>query len=186
MIIQLTGLSGAGKTTLATGAKSFLEKHALTAEVIDGDVYRKTICKDLGFTREDRMENIRRLGKVAWSFKDRVDIILIAAINPFEEIRNELKEKYSAKTVWIKCDIDVLIERDPKNLYKRALLHDDHPDKIFNLTGVNDRYEIPAAPDLVIETSRESPAQSIQTLYEFILYSRAFPNKKDPDGNVEV
>lgn len=174
MIIQLTGLSGAGKTTLAAGAKSLLKKHDLAVEVIDGDVYRKTLCKDLGFSREDRMENIRRLGKVAWSFKDQVDIILIAAINPFEEIRNELKEKYSAKTVWIKCDLAVLIERDPMQLYKRALLHDDHPDKIFNLTGVNDTYEIPAAPDLVIDTSRETPAQSVQKLYEFLLRS----NKK--------
>jgi adenylylsulfate kinase len=180
MIIQLTGLSGAGKTTLAAGAKSLLEKHALTTEIIDGDVYRKTLCKDLGFTREDRIENIRRLGNVAWSFKDRVDIILIAAINPFEEIRNELKEKYSAKTAWIKCEMDVLFNRDPKQLYRRALLHDGHPDKIFNLTGVNDTYEIPAAPDLVIDTSSETPVQSVQKLYEFILHFKVGANKKGP------
>jgi adenylylsulfate kinase len=172
MIIQLTGLSGAGKTTLTTGAKSLLEKHFLTAEIIDGDVYRKTLCKDLGFTREDRIENIRRLGKVAWSISNRVDIILIAAINPFEEIRHELTEKYNAKTAWIKCEMDVLIERDPKQLYKRALLHDDHPDKIFNLTGVNDTYEIPTAPDLVIDTSTERPAQSVQKLFEYLLQAR--------------
>jgi len=173
MIIQLTGLSGAGKTTLATGAKSLLEKQALTVEIIDGDIYRKTLCKDLGFTKEDRMENIRRLGKLAWSLKNQADIVLIAAINPFEEIRNELKELYSAKTVWIKCDLAVLIKRDPKELYKRALLHDDHPDKLFNLTGVNDTYEVPSAPDLVIDTSREAPAQSIQKLYEFLrLYNK--------------
>ena len=172
MIVQLTGLSGAGKTTLAAGVTSMLEKHTITTEIIDGDAYRKTLCKDLGFTKEDRMENIRRLGKVALSFKDQVDIILIAAINPFEEIRNELKEKFNTKTVWIKCDINVLIKRDTKELYKRALLHDDHPDKIFNLTGVNDTYEIPAAPDLVIDTSRETPAQSVQKLYEFLLLSR--------------
>jgi adenylyl-sulfate kinase len=180
MIIQLTGLSGAGKTTLATGAKSLLGKHALTVDVVDGDVYRKTLCKDLGFTREDRMENIRRLGKFAWSFKDQVDIILIAAINPIEEIRNELKEMYSVKTVWIKCDMEVLIKRDPKNLYKRALLNDEHPEKIFNLTGVNDIYEIPAAPDLVIDTSCEPPAKSVQKLYEFLLLSRTGANKKGP------
>ncbi len=105
MIIQLTGLSGAGKTTLATGAKSLLEKHDLTIEIIDGDVYRKTLCRDLGFSGEDRIENIRRLGKAAWAFKDRADIILIAAINPFEAFRNELKEMYGVKTAWIKCDM---------------------------------------------------------------------------------
>ncbi len=169
MIIQLTGLSGAGKTTLATGAKSLLEKHNLAIAIIDGDVYRKTLCKDLGFSQEDRIENIRRLGKAAWTFKDRADIILIAAINPFEVIRKELKEMYGAKTVWIKCDMAVLIKRDPKELYKRALLRDDHPDKIYNLTGVNDIYENPTEPDLVIDTSIETPARSIQQLYEFIL-----------------
>jgi adenylyl-sulfate kinase len=172
MIVQLTGLSGAGKTTLAAGVTSLLEKQVVSTEIIDGDAYRRTLCKDLGFTKEDRMENIRRLGKVALSFKDRVDIILIAAINPFEEIRNELKEKLNAKTVWIKCDINVLIKRDTKELYKLALLHDDHPDKIFNLTGVNDTYEIPVAPDLIIDTSRETLAQSVQKLYEFLLLSR--------------
>src|SRR5688572_17276822 len=138
MIIQLTGLSGAGKTTLVEGVKSLLEKQSLNAVIIDGDAYRKTLCKDLGFSKEDRMENVRRLGKAAWSFKDQADIIMIAAINPFEAIRNELTNKYGAKTVWIKCDLPVLIKRDTKGLYRRALLHDDHRDKIFNLTGVND------------------------------------------------
>lgn len=173
MIIQLTGLSGAGKTTLVEGVKSLLEKHSFRIEIIDGDAYRKTLCKDLGFSKEDRMENIRRLGKAAWSFKDKADFILIAAINPFEVIRNELKEKYATKTVWIKCDIPVLIKRDTKGLYKRALLHDDHPDKIFNLTGVNDTYEIPAEPDLVIDTSNEPAGQSVHKFYEFLLCSRA-------------
>ena len=173
MIIQLTGLSGAGKTTLVEGVKSLLEKQLFNTVIIDGDAYRKTICKDLGFSKEDRMENIRRLGKAAWSYKEEADIIMIAAINPFEEIRNELREKYGTKTVWIKCDLPVLIERDTKGLYRRALLHDDHPEKIFNLTGVNDTYEIPATPDLVIDTSRETAAQSVQKFYEFLLNSRA-------------
>jgi len=178
MIIQLTGLSGAGKTTLAEGAKSLLEKQSLKVEIIDGDVYRKTLCKDLGFSMEDRMENIRRLGQAAFSFKDQADIIVIAAINPFEAIRNELKEKYGAKTVWIKCNIPVLIERDTKGLYKRAMLHDDHPDKIFNLTGVNDIYEIPPEPDLIIDTSRETAAQSVQKFQEFLLFSRRTKNSR--------
>ena len=173
MIIQLTGLSGAGKTTLANGVKSMLEKHALKIEIIDGDAYRKTLCKDLGFSKEDRMENIRRLGKAAWSFKELADIIIIAAINPFSAIRNELTKKYGTKTVFIKCDIPVLIKRDTKELYRRALLPDDHPDKIFNLTGMNDTYEIPADPDLVIDTSRETTRQSVQKFYEFLLFSRA-------------
>jgi adenylylsulfate kinase len=172
MIIQLTGLSGAGKTTLAEGVKHLLEKNSIKAVIIDGDVYRKTLCKDLGFSKEDRMENIRRLGKAASTFKAQADIIMIAAINPFEETRNELKEKYGAKTVWVKCNIPVLIERDTKGLYRRALLNDNHPDKVFNLTGVNDTYEMPSSPDLVIDTSIEPAAQSVQKLYEFLIFSR--------------
>ncbi|OQP45725.1 adenylyl-sulfate kinase [Niastella populi] len=168
-IIQLTGLSGAGKTTLAQGVKHLLEKDALKVVIIDGDVYRKTLCKDLGFSKEDRMENIRRLGAAAFSFKDQADIIMIAAINPFEETRNELKEKYDTRTVWVKCNMPVLIERDTKGLYKRALLHDKHPDKLFNLTGINDIYEIPVSPDLVIDTSTATPGQCIRQLYEFLI-----------------
>jgi adenylylsulfate kinase-like enzyme len=98
---------------------------------------------------------------------------MIAAINPFEETRNELKENYATKTVWIKCDIPVLINRDTKGLYKRALLHDNHPDKLFNLTGVNDTYEPPLSPDLVIDTSIETATQSIQAFYDFLIFSSA-------------
>ncbi|MBV7528530.1 adenylyl-sulfate kinase [Chitinophaga sp. sic0106] len=173
MIIQLTGLSGAGKSTLAEGVKTLLENHSLKVAIIDGDVYRKTLCKDLGFSKEDRMENIRRLGKAAWELKAAADIILIAAINPFEAIRKELKDNYDAKTVWIKCDIPVLTTRDTKGLYKRALLNDDHPDKVFNLTGINDTYEPPVSPDLVIDTSTEVVEQSIQNFFEFLIFSRA-------------
>jgi adenylylsulfate kinase len=169
LLIQLTGLSGAGKTTLAQNIKRLLKAQQLSTEIIDGDSYRKTLCKDLGFSKEDRCENIRRLGKVAHSFIGSKDIAIIAAINPFEQIRNELKEKYAAKTVWIKCDMSVLFERDTKGLYKRAALPDDHPDKIFNLTGVNDLYEEPSLPDLVVNTGNETIEQSTQKIYQFIV-----------------
>ncbi|SHL87411.1 adenylylsulfate kinase [Chitinophaga jiangningensis] len=173
MIIQLTGLSGAGKSTLAEGVKTLLQQHSLKVVIIDGDVYRKTLCKDLGFSKEDRMENIRRLGAAAWELKEEADIVLIAAINPFEVIRSELKARYNAKIVWIKCDIPVLTYRDTKGLYKRALLDDNHPDKLFNLTGINDTYDLPFAPDLVIDTSVETAEKSIQKLYEFLIISSA-------------
>ena len=171
-MIQLTGLSGAGKTTLAEKVKQLLEAKELKTEIIDGDVYRKTICKDLGFSKDDRCENIRRLGKAAHSFTGMTDVVIIAAINPFEEIRKELKEKYSAKTVWIKCDLPVLLARDTKGLYKRAALPDDHPEKIFNLTGVNDVYEEPLSADLVIDTGNETIERSSQKLYDFVFKHR--------------
>jgi adenylylsulfate kinase len=168
MIIQFTGLSGAGKTTLAKLVQLLSgTQHAV--EIIDGDEYRNTICKDLGFSREDRCENIRRLGKVAKQFSDNNFIAIIAAINPYQEIRAELEKNYGAKTVWIRCSIDILKERDTKGLYKRAALPASHPQKITNLTGVNDVYELPVMPHLQIDTGSEEEAESAEKLYRFIL-----------------
>jgi adenylylsulfate kinase len=168
MVIQLTGLSGAGKTTLANKVKLLLEQEQLLAEIIDGDVYRNTLCKDLGFSKKDRCENIRRLGKVAQEFSAAGAIAIIAAINPFEAVRNELAENYAAKTIWVKCAVEVLTQRDTKGLYKRAALPDEHPDKIHNLTGVNDVYEAPALPHFVIDTAGETPDISAGKMFRFI------------------
>lgn len=172
LIIQLTGLSGAGKTTISNYVKNKLGEQGLKVEIIDGDTYRKTLCADLGFSHEDRCENIRRLAKAALSFSDSRDLAIIAAINPFEEIREELKTSYGVKTVWINCKVDVLIERDTKGLYKRALLPENHPDKLHNLTGINDNYDQPQKCDLIINTHTETTEASGDKLCEFILLQR--------------
>lgn len=169
LIIQLTGLPGSGKSTLAEKVKPLVEAQSLATAIIDGDAYRKTLCKDLGFSKEDRSENIRRLGKAAFEMSGIVDVAIIAAINPFESIRSELKDTYGAKTVWLKCDLEILKQRDPKGLYKRALLNDDHPEKIFNLTGVDDPYEIPSSPELIIDTGLEVVDDSVRQLFDFIV-----------------
>ena len=169
LIIQLTGLSGSGKTTLSTYVKQKLGEQHLRVEIIDGDTYRKTLCSDLGFSKEDRCENIRRLGRAALAFTGSREVAIIAAINPFEEVRRELKENYGVKTVWINCAIDVLIERDTKGLYKRALLPENHPDKLSNLTGVNDDYDLPLTCDLVINTHEQTSEQSGDLLCGFIM-----------------
>lgn len=149
--------------------KSLFGSQSLQIEVIDGDEYRKTLCSDLGFSSEDRVENIRRLGKLAAELLNDQRLPIISAINPFEIPRTELKNSYGAKIVWIKCSIDKLVQRDTKGLYKRALLPDGHPDKLHNLTGINDAYELPASADLIIDTSVESIDQSAERLYQFIL-----------------
>ncbi|WP_295794207.1 adenylyl-sulfate kinase [Mucilaginibacter sp.] len=171
LIIQLTGLSGAGKTTLSQYVKQKLGKEDLSVEIIDGDAYRKTLCADLGFSKADRCENIRRLGQAAFVLTGSRDVVIIAAINPFEEIRHELKEKYGVKTVWINCSIDVLVERDTKGLYKRALLPENHPEKLNNLTGVNDDYDLPSTCDLIINTHEQTSGQSGDMLCDFITRS---------------
>lgn len=170
LLIQLTGLSGSGKTTISTMVKDALARKGVIIEVIDGDEYRKNLCKGLGFSYEDRVENLRRLGVVAkLLFKHNV-ISIISAINPYESVRQELSN-YSprVKTVWVNCDMDTLIKRDVKGLYRKAMLPDGNPDKVYHFTGISDLYEIPQNPDLVIYTNLEPPQESANRLVEFII-----------------
>lgn len=170
LFIQLTGLSGSGKSTIANGVKALLQHKGYPVEVIDGDVYRKRLCPDLGFSREDRYENIRRLGFVSNRFAENGVIAILAAINPYEAIRQELAAYGPhVKTVWIQCDLNTLIRRDTKQLYQRAFLPEGHPDKLNNLTGVNDPFEIPEMPHLVIDTAGEPASASIGMLFHYIL-----------------
>jgi len=168
VLIQLTGLSGAGKTTLANKIGEELNKTGLRTVIIDGDVYRKTLCKDLGYSYTDRIENIRRLGKAGYNHVLKGDIVIISAINPFEKIRRELQSLYGAKTIWIDCELEVLKKRDTKGLYKRAMLPVGHPEKLANLTGVNDRFEEPLYADLRINTDKESIENSVIRMINYI------------------
>ncbi|HKC68560.1 MAG TPA: adenylyl-sulfate kinase [Bacteroidia bacterium] len=170
MIIQFCGMSGAGKTTLAEHTKKNLAALSILVEIIDADDYRKHIIKDLGFSRADRSENIRRLAFIAGKFSNHNIIPIICAINPYDDIRQEVKSKYAnVKTVFINCEIKELIKRDTKGLYKKAFLPEGHKDKIHNLTGVNDPFEIPNNPDLIIETDKETIESSVNKLTTFIL-----------------
>lgn len=169
MIIQLCGLSGSGKTTLAFNTKDLLRASKFPIEVIDGDEYRKELCADLGFSRADRNQNIRRLAFVSGKLSQFGVLSIICAINPYEAIREEVKNKYDGvKTVFVNCDLTTLINRDTKGMYKRALLPDDDPEKISNLTGVNAPFEYPSNPDLIINTHLESVEDSVSKLYNFI------------------
>ncbi|MGM9478965.1 adenylyl-sulfate kinase [Pedobacter sp. GSP4] len=175
LLLQITGLSGAGKTTLSEMVSFRLKEMGLSCIVIDGDVYRKTLCSDLGFSKADRLENIRRLGKLAHQHVQQGTIALIAAINPFEAARRELKELYNAQTVWVDCPLDTLKERDTKGLYRKAFLPEHHPDKLHNLSGVNDSYEKPLKADLYIGTHLLSPEDAAQKLFNFIAAQLAKP-----------
>jgi len=170
MILLFCGLSGAGKTTLAGRVKNKLAEAEIPVEIIDADEYRQRLFKDLSYSREDRYENIRRLGFIADKFSSHHIITIVSAINPYEEIRKELAETYTnVKIVHLDCNINVLIKRDTKGLYKKAMLPDEHPDKISNLTGVNDPFETPACPDLYINTSESTVRQSTNEIYSFIM-----------------
>ena len=169
MVILLCGLSGAGKTTLANSVKYKLDESGTNTEIIDGDEYRKMLFKELSYSKNDRFENIRRLGFIASKFSARGIVTIISAINPYAEIRNELKETYpNVKTVFVDCSVEKLIDRDTKGLYKRALLPAGHPDKLFNLTGINDQFDIPQAPDLYLNTGKMDINECTLLLFNFI------------------
>lgn len=168
-LFQMTGLSGSGKSSIANLLKERLLAMNLKVEIMDGDEFRKTLCSDLGFSKEDRIENIKRLGFVANLLSRNEIITIIAAINPYNVARNNLKALYGAKLIYVKCDVETLRQRDTKGLYERAFLPENHPDKIHNLTGVNDTFEIPQNPDLVIDTSEETLEDSGEKVFSFIL-----------------
>lgn len=170
MIIQFCGMSGSGKTTLARNVKKALEANNIAVEILDGDEYRKVLCPDLGFSKADRNQNIRRLAFVASKLSAHKVVAIICAINPYDDIRQEIAATYpDVKTVYISCHLDELIRRDTKGLYKKALLPDGHPDKVNNLTGVNDPFEAPQKPDLLIDSGSETIEESTQKLARFIM-----------------
>jgi adenylylsulfate kinase len=170
MIVQLCGMSGAGKSTLAALVKNKLREAGIAAEILDGDEYRQSLCRDLGFSKEDRCENIRRLGFVASRLSAHGIVAIISAINPYNEIRTELAKEYQhVQTVYVDCALPALIKRDTKGLYRKAFLPADHPEKIFNLTGVNDAFDIPSNPDLHIRTTVKKKETCASEFFSFII-----------------
>lgn len=170
MILQFCGLSGSGKTTLSYAILERLITFGYKTEVIDGDEYRKVLCPDLGFSRDDRNTNVRRLGFVASRLSKHGVIAIICAINPYEDVREEISANYpDVYTIYISCDLETLKQRDTKGLYRRAQLPNCHPEKLNNLTGVNDPFETPSNPDLILYTSQETVGESADRLMNFIL-----------------
>jgi adenylylsulfate kinase len=170
LLIQMTGLSGAGKSSIAHIARETLTGLGYKVELLDGDDYRQHLCHDLGFSKADRIENIRRLGFVGLMLAKHGVISILAAINPYEEARDALKRASPlTKTVFIDCPLSVTKQRDPKGLYRRALLPIEDPDYIEHFTGISDPYEVPDQSDLVIQTHSETPEQSAKHLTDFII-----------------
>lgn len=154
--IWFTGLSGAGKTTLARLIEAQLKARGHRVEVLDGDIIRTNLSKGLGFSKEDRDTNIRRIGFVCNLLARNEVVAITATISPYREVRDEVRRLIgNFVEVYVKCPIEVLSERDVKGLYKKALAGE-----IKNFTGIDDPYEEPRAPEVMLETDRETPEQS--------------------------
>jgi adenylyl-sulfate kinase len=149
--LWFTGLSGSGKSTLAERVKNELIERGMKVELLDGDEFRTTISKGLGFSKEDRDTNIRRIGYVAKLLTRNGAVAITAAISPYRDIRDEQRAKIGRFfEVYTECDLDTLEKRDVKGLYKKA-----RAGQIKNFTGVDDPYEAPLNPEVKCNTATE-------------------------------
>ena len=159
--LWFTGLSGAGKSTLSRIIEQRLRKCGARVEVLDGDVVRTNLSKGLGFSKEDRDTNIRRIGFVCDLLSRNGVVAIAAAISPYREIREEIRRKITNFVeVYVECPIEVLTKRDVKGLYRKALAGE-----IQHFTGISDPYEPPENPDVVVHTDRESPEESADKIW---------------------
>src|SRR6187401_3295907 len=155
--LWFTGLSGAGKTTISKIVEERLRERGSKVEVLDGDVVRENLSKGLGFSKEDRDTNIRRIAFVADLLSRNGVPVITAAISPYRELRDEARELMGDRfiEVFVKASVEVCAERDVKGLYEKAFRGE-----IKEFTGVSDPYEPPLNPELVIDTEQHEPEES--------------------------
>lgn len=159
-VVWLTGLPSAGKSTLAEGLTGLLQGRGLKVELLDGDLVRRNLSKGLGYSKEDRDTNIRRIGFVSNLLARNGVVAVVAAISPYREVRDEVRATIgNFVEVFVKCPLDVLVERDVKGMYRKAL-HGE----IQNFTGVSDPYDEPLNPEVTVETDKETVAVSLDKI----------------------
>jgi adenylylsulfate kinase len=162
--LWFTGLSGAGKSAIADDVAKILIHRGMKVERLDGDIVRKSLTRDLGFTKEDRDKNIERVTFVAKVLSRNGVATLVSFISPYREKRDAArKETTNFIEVFVKCSLEVLVERDVKGLYKKAL-----KGEIENFTGVSDPYEDPPRPEIVCETDKETLEESVKKVMNYL------------------
>ena len=160
--VWLTGLPSAGKTTLARHLEKRLLDEGHRVEVLDGDLVRAFLTADLGFSRRDRDENVRRIGFVAHLLSRNGVVVLCSVISPYRAARDEVRELHAGRfvEVYVSAPVEVCAQRDVKGLYARQ-----RAGEISGLTGVDDPYEPPLAPEVVVATHKQSPAESVEAIW---------------------
>ncbi|KOP23555.1 adenylylsulfate kinase [Hapalosiphon sp. MRB220] len=160
VIVWLTGLSGAGKSTIARGVESKLNTRNSLVEVLDGDEIRRHLSQELGFTKEDREINIRRIGYVANLLSRNGIVVIVAAISPYRAIRDEIRiMSQNFIEVYVDTPLEVCEARDVKGLYAKA-----RSGQIKNFTGIEDLYEAPINPEIICRTTKENTEQCINKI----------------------
>ena len=155
--LWFTGMSGSGKSTLSNLLSGRLRELGKQVELLDGDAVRTHLCRGLGFSREEREENIRRIGFVCELLSRNGVVAIAAAISPYREDRDHVRARIpNFVEIYMQCPLDVLIQRDVKGLYKRAIAGE-----IPKFTGISDPYEPPVDPEVTIDSSSETPEESV-------------------------
>jgi adenylylsulfate kinase len=156
-VVWFTGLSGAGKSTLAIAVQAELLSQGIKVELLDGDVIRRTFSRGLGFSKQDRDENVRRVGHVANLLAHQGLVVLVALISPYRAVRDEVRERAEVPfiEVYVNAPLEVCMLRDPKGLYAQ---------KLPSFTGVDDPYEAPLHPEVECRTDQESVEISTQRI----------------------
>ncbi len=161
-VVWMTGLSGAGKTTIALDMVDMLQERGLRIERLDGDVVRQSLTRDLGFTKEDRDKNIERVTFVAKLLSRNNVGVICSFISPYQAVRDMVRgETTNFLEVFVDAPLEVVIERDVKGLYEKAIAGE-----IPNFTGISDPFEAPANPDIHVRTDQESVTESAQKIID--------------------
>ena len=162
-VIWLTGLSASGKTTIALQLATKLRQHDFKVELLDGDAIRNELSADLGFSRQDRREQIRRVVYLCKLLSKNGITCLVSVISPYRDLRNLAREEIRKVSpfieVFVKCSLESCIKRDPKGLYKKAL-----SGEISNFTGLQDHYEEPLSPDVMVNTDSETVEECVDKI----------------------
>lgn len=176
-VIWLTGLPSAGKSTLARLLEEALRKRSLPVEILDGDEIRQRLTKGLGFSREDRDENIRRIAYVAKLLARNGVVAITAAISPYRQVRDEARSEIGRFVeIHVKCPLDICMIRDVKGLYRKA-----QAGQVQNLTGFSDPYEAPLTPEVILETDKMDAKDCVQSVLTTLRHLGYVHNEDDPD-----